>query len=63
MTVGQLISELQNYSDDEEVVFKSCNSMYVESIYGISGTREVRSFWGSDRDCLILEADQQIGAV
>ena len=62
MTVGCLRDMLNEYSDDMEVVMGSTNSMYVDAIGSID-MMELRSFWGEDRDVIVLGADGQVGAV
>ena len=62
MKVKTLIEELENYDGDMEVVMGSTNSMYVNSILN-ARKKELRSFWGKDRDVLVLVAEDQVGAV
>lgn len=62
MTVRELIDELECFDDDMEVVMKPSNSMYVDAISG-SDTRELRSFYGENREVLVLTSDGQEGAV
>lgn len=62
MTVRELIEELENYDGNMEVVMKPSNSMYVEEIQGM-GKRTIRSFYGQDRNGLIILSDGQTGAV
>lgn len=62
MTVRELIDELEYYDDDMEVVMRPSNSIYVDGI-SIVDTKELRSFYGDDRDVLALMSDGQIGAI
>ena len=63
MTVGNLIAILEGYDEDKEIVFKPVNSDYVESFgYDIS-ERNIRPFWGENREAYIIEASEQIGMV
>lgn len=62
MTVRELINELEYYDDDMEVVMKPSNSMYVDGIVETE-TNELRSFYGDDREVVVLTSDGQEGAV
>ena len=62
MTVKDLIYELESYNGDAEVVFKASNSTYADSIGRITET-ELRSFWGSNKDVVVVCGDDQVGAV
>lgn len=62
MTVRELIEELEYFNEDMEVVMKPSNSMYVDAI-SEADTRELRSFYGEDREVLVLISDGQEGAV
>lgn len=62
MTVRELIEELECFDEDMEVVMRPSNSMYVDGIYGVI-TKELRAFYGEDRDVLVLTSDGQEGAV
>lgn len=62
MTVKDLIYELETFDGDMEVLIQSTNTMYVDSIYGAE-EKELRAFYGDDRDVLVVVAGGQIGAV
>lgn len=62
MTVRELIDELERFNDDMEVVMKPNNSIYADGINGIT-VKELRAFWGSDRDVLVITSSGQEGAV
>lgn len=62
MTVRELIEELECFDDDMEVVMKPSNSMYVDGISGAE-TKELRSFYGEDRNVLVITSSGQEGAV
>lgn len=62
MTVADLISELNCYDGDAEVLIKMSNSMYAESI-GATREKEVRAFWGDDWSAVVICGDEQVGAV
>ena len=62
MTVRDLIDELECFGDDMEVVIQPSNSMYVDGING-ANIKELRSFYGEDRNVLVICSSGQIGAV
>lgn len=64
MTVSELISELNCYDDNMEVVFKPENTNYVEAIREEDWkVKSVNKFYGdSDNRFLIITSDGQIGA-
>lgn len=62
MKVKDLIQELQYEDQNAEVLIKGYNTSYVDSIRGIY-TQNVRSFWGPDKSCVIIWADDQLGSV
>ena len=62
MTVKELIYELENFDEDMEVVFQTSNSIYANSICGAE-EKELRSFYGNDRDVLVIVSGGQVGAV
>ena len=62
MTVRELINELECFDDDMKVVMKPSNSMYVDGI-SCTDTRELRAFYGENKDVLVLFSDGQVGAV
>ena len=62
MKVKDLICELKNFDEDMEVVFQTSNSMYADSIYGAK-KKELSSFYGKDRDVLVIVSGGQVGAV
>ncbi len=62
MTVRELIEELERFDDDMEVVTQHENSMYVDGISGAK-KKELRAFYGNDRDVLVLTSNGQEGAV
>ena len=64
MTVGEMISELSNYKDDDIVLFKPDNSIYPEAIGNDWHMRSVNKFYGdNDNLYLIINSDGQIGAL
>ena len=63
MKVKDLIEMLQYEDEDMDVVFKPFNSSYVEAFdYGVQ-RREVISFYGNDRERLVIKSDGQVGSV
>ena len=62
MTVEELIEELKCFNADMEVVMKPSNSIYVDGIRGAKA-KELISFYGADRNVLVLTSDGQIGSV
>ena len=62
MTVKDLICELENFDKDMEVLIQSTNTIYADSIYGAT-EKELRSFYGNDREVLVIVARDQVGAV
>lgn len=62
MTVADLISELEYYDKDAEVLIKVSNSMYAESI-GVTTEKKIRAFWGDDWSAVVICGDEQVGAV
>ena len=62
MKVKDLICELENFDEDMEVVFRTSNSMYADSIYGAK-EKELKSFYGNDRKVLVIVSGGQVGAV
>ena len=62
MTVRELIEELECFDEDMEVVMQPSNSMYVDGING-ANTKELRSFYGDNREVLVITSSGQEGAV
>lgn len=62
MTVKELVRDLNCYDPDMEVVMQATNSSYVDYI-GYTGIKELGSFYGNDRDVLVIESGGQAGAV
>ena len=63
MTVRELIDYLEGYDEEMEVVMKGANSGgYVDSISDFD-ERELRSFYGNNRDVLVILARSQVGMV
>lgn len=62
MTVKELIDELKYFDGNMEVVMKPSNSMYVNSI-SHADTKELRAFYGKDRNVVTLISYGQEGAV
>lgn len=62
MTVGELRELLENFDDEMEVVMKPSNSMYVDGISD-ANIDELRSFYGEDREVLVITSSGQEGAV
>lgn len=44
------------------MLIQSTNTMYADSIYGAK-EKELRSFYGNDREVLVIVARDQVGAV
>lgn len=63
MTVRELIEELEGYDDNKEVLMCPSFSDYVESIGEVNGLREIRAFYGSDFDAVILGSNGQVGMI
>lgn len=63
MTVGSLITELENLDPNTEIVLKPTNSMYVESFDYEIERKEIRAFWGEDREAYVIMSGGQVGAV
>lgn len=63
MTVGSLITELENLDPNTEIVLKPTNSMYVESFDYEIERKEIRAFWGEDREVYVIMSGGQVGAV
>lgn len=61
MTVGELISELEFFDEDMEVVIKGSNSMYVDEV-GSTTEMEVQAFMGDDCSAVVICGSQQVGA-
>ena len=62
MTVKDLINDLKSYNENMVVVFQAENSMYADYI-GTTRRKELRSFYGPDKDVIVLISDGQAGAV
>lgn len=62
MTVRNLINQLENFDDDMEIVIKPSNSMYVDGISGTK-TKELRAFYGENREVIVITSAGQLGAV
>lgn len=64
MRVKDLITTLQHYDENMEVMIVPHNSNYADSIYSY-GCAEMKlsSFWGKDKICLCIKGDDQVGAV
>lgn len=62
MTVGELKELLENFNDDMEILMKPSISIYADGIYGIT-EKELRAYYGEDRDVLVLTSSGQEGAV
>ena len=62
MTVKDLICELENFDEDMEVLIQSSNNRYADSIFG-AAEKELRSFYGNDREVLVIVSSGQAGAV
>lgn len=62
MRVGELISWLNEFNNDMDVVIQASNSMYVDDIFSVEQT-EMRAFWGEDREVCVITSDGQAGAV
>ena len=62
MTVGELRELLEEFDEDMEVVMKPSNSIYVDGILGVK-TKELRPYWGNDREVLVITSSGQEGVV
>lgn len=62
MKVKDLISRLEDFDREMEVVFQPNNSMYADAV-GYVTEKELRSFFGKDREVVVIESDGQVGAV
>lgn len=62
MTVGELRELLENFDDEMEVVMQPCNSMYVDGIDN-ANIEDLRPFYGTGREVLVLTSSGQEGAV
>ena len=62
MTVKDLICELENFDEDMEVLIQSSNNRYADSILGAE-KKELISFYGNDREVLVIVSGGQVGAV
>ncbi len=64
MTVGELIEILSAYNEDEEVVIADKRSGYAYSIddYDLYST-ELTSFWGDDRNVVVIFEEEQLGRI
>ena len=62
MTVGELKDLLSEFDEEMEIVMKGSNTRYVDSISD-TRTKELRAYWGDDRNVVVLIAEEQIGAV
>jgi len=62
MIVKELKSLLEDYNDDMEVVIKPSNSIYVDGISGTK-TKELKAFYGENREVLVITSSGQEGAV
>ena len=62
MTVKELKELLEEFDDNMEVVMKPSNSTYVDGILG-AREKELRAYFGQNRDVLVLTSSGQEGAV
>lgn len=62
MTVGKLMNILECFDENMEIVMQPSMSKYVDGIDG-AVTGELRSFYGANRDVLVLTSSGQEGAV
>ena len=62
MTVGELKELLEDFNDDMEILMKPSNSIYADGISGIR-EKELRAYYGEDREVLVLTSSGQEGAV
>ena len=62
MKVKDLISTLQTYDENDIVVFQNENSMYADYVAGCR-KGELRSFYGADKQVVVITSDGQAGAV
>lgn len=63
MTVKELKAILDEIPQNMEIVFKPQNSDYVEDFSSSYKTKEVRSFWGSDFNSIVICSDGQAGMI
>lgn len=62
MTVGELREILGEYEDNTEVLMKPDNGIYAYGINGVS-RKELRAFFGGNREILTITSSGQEGAV
>lgn len=62
MRVGDLINTLSRYDENDIVVFQNENSMYADYVAGCR-KGELRSFYGADKQVVVITSDGQAGAV
>lgn len=64
MTVSDLIGLLEELDEDMEVVFQGANSGgYVDGFSNEYREETLRSFYGNNRDVIVLCASSQLGMV
>lgn len=63
MTVGELKRMLEEYDEDERIVFNPSNSDYGERIGGIKEGKGIASLHGKDYKALILISGGKCGSV
>jgi hypothetical protein len=62
MTVGELKDLLSKYDEEMEIVMKDKNTVYFDSIFD-TRTKELRTYYGDNRNVVVLIAGGHIGAV
>ncbi len=62
MKVSDLIDELKEYDGNLSVVFQPENSMYADYVGGCV-QKELRAFFGEDKEVVVLKSNGQAGAV
>lgn len=63
MTVGKLKRMLEEYDEDERIVFEPSNSDYGEYIEDIEENKGIAPFHGNDYRALILTSGGKCGSV
>lgn len=62
MLVKELKNILEDFNDDDEVVFEPENSRYVESIEGYPAKETINAFYGEDYEAVVIYSGGQCGA-
>lgn len=62
MLVRELKSILENFNDEDPVVFKPANSMYVERLEDYPTKETISAFYGKDYEAIVIYSGGQCGA-